>query len=50
MRNRDNSFDFIKGILIMLVVLGHALQWQYGEDCWNTWLFHFMKSSKLMNA
>lgn len=44
MRNRDNSFDFIKGILIMLVVLGHALQWQYGEDCWNTWLFHFIYS------
>ena len=44
MRNRDNSFDFIKCILIMLVVLGHALQWQYGEDCWNTWLFHFIYS------
>ncbi|MBO4840477.1 MAG: acyltransferase family protein [Bacteroidaceae bacterium] len=36
---RDQSFDVLKGILILIVVLGHALQYQYQEDCWHQPLF-----------
>lgn len=36
---RDCSFDVLKGILILIVVLGHALQFQYQEDCWHHPLF-----------
>ena len=36
---RDLSFDVLKGILILIVVFGHALQFQYQEDCWSHPLF-----------
>ena len=32
MKNRDTAIDQIKGILIILVVLGHALQYGYGLE------------------
>ena len=37
MKNRDNKFDFIKGILIILVVIGHAIQVLYGIDNKEVW-------------
>ena len=37
MKNRDNKFDFIKGILIILVVIGHAIQALYGIDNKEVW-------------
>ena len=44
-QRRDLRFDVLKGILILLVLLGHALQYCYGEKCWqNTWfsiIYHF---------
>lgn len=39
---RDLSFDFIKGVLIILVVLGHVIQGLYGidnPDVWENLLF-----------
>lgn len=42
---RDESFDFIKGILIILVVLGHAIQMCYGynnPDVWYNWGFNII--------
>lgn len=44
MSKRDNSFDFIKGVLIILVVLGHALQTTYGNNCWNDKVYHAIYS------
>lgn len=42
---RDKSYDFIKGILIFLVVWGHTIQFADGEDCWNNpifvWIYSF---------
>lgn len=35
-QKRDQSFDFIKGLLIMLVVLGHAIQFYTNENGWST--------------
>lgn len=40
--SRDYSFDILKGILILLVVLGHAIHYQYGENCWYFPLFDFI--------
>lgn len=39
---RDYSFDFLKGILIILVVLGHALQCYYNEECWYNPIFNII--------
>lgn len=36
---RDNSFDVLKGILILLVVFGHALYSQFVDDSWQHPLF-----------
>lgn len=36
-QNRDVSFDFMKGILIILVVLGHGISLMYGPDNMNLW-------------
>lgn len=44
-KTRDESYDFIKGILIFLVVWGHAIQFADGADCWNNpiyvWIYSF---------
>lgn len=37
---RDERFDIIKGILIILVVLGHALNIEFLDDSWNCGLFN----------
>lgn len=37
--SRDLSFDVLKGILILIVVFGHALQFQYQDECWYHPLF-----------
>lgn len=43
MKQRDLSFDILKGILIYLVVLGHAYSYEYGStDCWHTHPFNFI--------
>lgn len=44
MKSRDLSFDFIKGILIILVVLGHAIQMVLQNSCWDNYLFHLIYS------
>lgn len=36
-KERDVSFDFMKGILIVLVVLGHAISLMYGPDNPDLW-------------
>lgn len=35
--SRDLSFDFIKGVLIILVVVGHVIQGLYGIDVPDVW-------------
>lgn len=43
MKQRDLSFDVLKGILILLVVLGHAYSYEYGSAaCWHTHPFNFI--------
>lgn len=39
---RDLSYDVLKGILILLVVLGHSIQDPFGNVCWNNVLFNFI--------
>lgn len=43
-RERDKSFDIIKGILIYLVVLGHSIQIEFNDSSWNKSLFAFLYS------
>lgn len=42
MKNRDNSFDFLKGFLIILVVVGHAIHLNYGENSWSNPVFNII--------
>lgn len=41
---RNYAFDFIKGVLILLVILGHALQNHYHKTAWDNWLFNLIYS------
>lgn len=42
MMERNYSFDFLKGCLIILVVWGHALQCYYGNGCWYNPIFNII--------
>lgn len=44
MDKRDFSFDFIKGFLIALVVLGHTIYMVFSDDSWNNYIFHVIYS------
>ena len=39
---RDYSFDFIKGFLIILVVLGHSIYSYYGNESWYNPIFNII--------
>lgn len=41
---RDLSFDAIKGLLILLVILGHAINIEYQEHSWDNLAFHIIYS------
>lgn len=43
-RERDISFDFIKGVLIYLVVLGHSVHIEFIDISWNNTLFDIIYS------
>lgn len=40
MKNRDNTLDLAKGVLIMLVVCGHAIQFSFGTNYTLSGLFY----------
>lgn len=42
--NRNVLYDKIRGIAILLVVLGHSVQNAYGEKCFNVSLFNIIYS------
>lgn len=39
MNNRDSTLDLAKGILIILVVLGHSIQYSFGQEWLSSLLF-----------
>lgn len=42
--DRDIRFDVLKGLLIILVVLGHSINIEYLDASWDNALFHFIYS------
>ena len=44
MKQRLNWADRIRGILIVLVVLGHAIQYTPGVDCFRNHLWNYIYS------